>query len=119
VKSNTHILIAGVSSDRKAAGVIGKKLAQWMYHDKDLAGRCSNGIRLNHKWHRRWLLGFCQPDILALLGKMAHDRFVCIQTILGGIGVGDALEGVTVAGFDGIKPGLVDRKAKTGMIKFN
>ena len=56
---------------------------------------------------------------MALLGKMAHDCFVCIQTILGGIGVGDALEGVTVAGFDGIKPGLVDRKAKTGMIKFN
>jgi len=50
---------------------------------------------------------------------MAHDRFVCIRTILGGIGVGEALKGVTVAGFDGIKPGLFDWKAKTGMIKSN
>jgi len=47
---------------------------------------------------------------------MAHDRFVCIRTILGNIGVGEALEGITVAGF-GIQPGLLDRKAKTGMIK--
>ena len=45
MKSNHHILVAGVSSDRKAASVIGKKLAQRLYHNKDLAGRCSTGIR--------------------------------------------------------------------------
>jgi hypothetical protein len=56
---------------------------------------------------------------LALLGEMAHDRFVCVRTILGSIGVGEALEGVAVAGFDGIQPGLFDWKAKTGMIKTN
>jgi hypothetical protein len=56
---------------------------------------------------------------LALLGKMTHDRFVCIRTILGSIGVGEAFEGVTVAGFDGIQPGLFDWKAKTGMIESN
>ena len=50
---------------------------------------------------------------------MAHDRFVCIRTILGRIGVGEALEGVAVAGFDGIQPGLFDWKAKTGVIKSN
>jgi hypothetical protein len=39
---------------------------------------------------------------LALLGEMAHDGFVYIQTILGCIGVGEALKGVAVAGFDGV-----------------
>jgi len=56
---------------------------------------------------------------LALLGEMTHDHFVCVQTILGSIGVGEALEGVAVAGFDGIQSGLFDWKAKTGMIKSN
>ncbi len=56
---------------------------------------------------------------MALLGKMTRDRFVCVRTILGSIGVGEALEGVAVAGFDGIQPGLFDWKAKTGMIKSN
>jgi hypothetical protein len=50
---------------------------------------------------------------------MAHDGFVCVRTILGSIGVGEALKGVAVAGFDGIQPGLFDWKAKTGMIKSN
>jgi len=47
---------------------------------------------------------------------MTHDRFVSVWTILGSIGVGEALKGVAVAGFDGIQPGLFDWKAKTGMI---
>ena len=50
---------------------------------------------------------------------MAHDRFVCVRTIFGSIGVGEALKGVAVAGFDGIQPGLFDWKAKTGVIKSN
>ncbi len=39
--------------------------------------------------------------------------------MLGCIGVGEAIKVVTVAGFDGIEPGLLDWKAKTGMIKSN
>jgi hypothetical protein len=50
---------------------------------------------------------------------MAHDGFVSVRTILGCIGVGEAFEGVAVAGLDGIEPGLFDWKAKTGMVKSN
>jgi hypothetical protein len=50
---------------------------------------------------------------------MTHDCFVCIRAIFGGIGVCEAFKGVTVAGFDGIKPGLFDWEAKTGMIESN
>ena len=50
---------------------------------------------------------------------MTHDRFVRIRTILGSIGVGKTVKGVTVSCFDGIKPGLLDWKAKTGMVKSN
>ena len=50
---------------------------------------------------------------------MTHDHFVRIRTILGSIGVGKTVKGVTVSCFDGIKPGLFDWKAKTGMIKSN
>jgi hypothetical protein len=63
--------------------------------------------------------GLGRTNVLALLGEMAHDGFVCIRTILGCIGVGEALEGVAVAGFEGIQLGLFNWKAKTGMIKSN
>jgi len=56
---------------------------------------------------------------LALLGEMTHDGFVSVRTILGSIGVGEALKRVAVAGFDGIQSGLFYWKAKTGMIKSN
>ena len=65
------------------------------------------------------MLGFGRSDVLALLGEVAHDRLVGVGTILGRIGVGEALEGVAVAGFDGVQPGLFDRKAKTGVVKTN
>ncbi len=42
VKSDHHILVTGMGPDRKAACVISKKLAQWLCHDEDLVGRCSN-----------------------------------------------------------------------------
>jgi hypothetical protein len=51
------------------------------------------------------------------LGKRAYDCLVSIQTVPGCIGVGEAMEGVAVAGFDGIKPSLLDRKAQAGMIE--
>jgi hypothetical protein len=38
------------------------------------------------------------PDILALLGKMAHDCLIGVRTDFGCIGVGEALKGVAVAG---------------------
>ena len=43
VKRNHHILVAGFSFDRKAAGVIGIELAQWLRSDKEQAGRCLQG----------------------------------------------------------------------------
>jgi hypothetical protein len=63
--------------------------------------------------------GFCRPDILTFLGKMAHDCLVSVQTVPGCIGVGEAIEGVAVAGFDGVKPSLLDRKAQAGMTETN
>jgi hypothetical protein len=119
VKGDHHILVTRSSPNRKAAGVIGEKLTQWLSHDEDLVRSCGRGRRQNCQRSRRRLLGFCRSDVLALLGEMAHDGFVCVRTILGSIGVGKALEGVTIASFDGIQPGLFDWKAKTGMIKSN
>ncbi len=50
---------------------------------------------------------------------MAHDHFVNIWTIPGCIGVGEAIEGVAVAGFDAVEPSLLDRKAQAGMVETN
>ncbi len=76
VEGNHHILVAGASSDGEATGVISKELAEWLYHDEDLIGWRSNRSRPNHKWSRHRQLEFCRPDILALLGQMAHDCLV-------------------------------------------
>ncbi len=54
-----------------------------------------------------------------MLGKMAHDCLIGIRTGLGRIGVSEALEGVSVAGFDCFEPSLLDRKAQAGMIEPN
>ncbi len=54
-----------------------------------------------------------------MLGKITHDCLVSVQTVPGCIGVGEAIEGVTVAGFDGVEPSLLDRKAQAGMIETN
>ena len=54
-----------------------------------------------------------------LLGKMAHDRLIGIRTVLGCIGVADALEGVAAAGLDSVEPSLLDRAAQAGMIEPN
>ena len=43
VKGDHHILVTGTSSDREAAGVISKELAQWLCYDVDLVGRCISG----------------------------------------------------------------------------
>jgi hypothetical protein len=56
---------------------------------------------------------------LTLLGKMAHDCIIGIGTVPGSIGVGEALKGAAVAGFDSIKPSLLDREAQAGMIETN
>ncbi len=56
---------------------------------------------------------------MALLGKMAHDGLIGVRTVPGRIGVGEALEGVAVAGLDSVKPSLLDRETKVGMIEPN
>ncbi len=50
---------------------------------------------------------------------MAHDRLIGVWTVPGCIGVGEALEGVAVAGLDSIEPILLDRETKAGMIEPN
>ncbi len=54
-----------------------------------------------------------------LLGKMAHDCLISVRTVHGSIGVGEAINGVTVAGFDSVEPSLLDREAQVGMIETN
>ncbi len=56
---------------------------------------------------------------MTLLGKMAHDHLMSVWTVPGSIGVGEAIEGVTVASFDGIEPSLLDREAQAGKIETN
>ncbi len=48
---------------------------------------------------------------------MAHDCLVSIRTVPGSIGVGEAIKGVTVAGFDGVEPSLLDWKTQAAIIK--
>jgi hypothetical protein len=50
---------------------------------------------------------------------MAQDCFIRIRAIFGGIGVCEAFEGVTVAGFDGIQSGLLDWEPKTSIVETN
>ena len=49
MKGDPHILVTGTRSDREAAGVISKELAQWLCYNVDLVGRCINGRRWTHK----------------------------------------------------------------------
>ncbi len=50
---------------------------------------------------------------------MAHDCIIGVRTVLGCIGVGEALKGAAVAGFDIVEPSLLDKEAQAGMIKTN
>ncbi len=50
---------------------------------------------------------------------MPHDCLISVRTVPGCIGVGEAIEGVAVAGFDGAELSLLDRKAQAGMIESN
>ncbi len=56
---------------------------------------------------------------MTLLGKMVHDHLVSIRTAPGCIGVGEAIKGIAVSGFDGVEPSLLDQKAQAGMIESN
>ncbi len=53
------------------------------------------------------------------MGNIAHDHLISVQTIPGCIEVGEAIKGVAVAGFDCIKPCLLDWKAQAGVIESN
>ena len=48
---------------------------------------------------------------------MSQDHLVGIWAIAGHIGVGQAIKQVTVSRFDGVKPCLLDWKAKAGMVE--
>ncbi len=50
---------------------------------------------------------------------MANDHLISVWTVPGSIGVGEAIEGVAVAGFDSVKPSLLDREAQAAMIEPN
>ncbi len=50
---------------------------------------------------------------------MANDRLIDIWTVPGSSEVGEAFEGVAVAGFDSVEPSLLDKEALTGMIELN
>ncbi len=50
---------------------------------------------------------------------MAHDHPIGIRTVPGSIGVGEALKGVAVAGFDSVEPSLLDSEVQAGMIEPN
>ncbi len=57
-------------------------------------------------------LALVDRKFLALLGKMAHDCLISIRTVLGCIGVSEALKGVAVTGFDSVEPSLLDGKPR-------
>jgi hypothetical protein len=48
MEDNHYILVAEASSDREAAGVISKELAEQLCYGKNLVGWCCNGRRQNH-----------------------------------------------------------------------
>ncbi len=50
---------------------------------------------------------------------MAYDCLVSVWTEPGCIGVGEAIKGVAVAGYDGVNPHLLDQKAQASMIETN
>jgi hypothetical protein len=47
---------------------------------------------------------------------MTHSGLVCIWAVSCSVGVNETVKGFTVAGFDGLLPCLLDRKAKTCMV---
>jgi hypothetical protein len=50
---------------------------------------------------------------------MPHDHLVSVRTVPGCIVVDEAIKGVVVTCFDGIKPRLLDRKAQAGILETN
>jgi hypothetical protein len=111
------MLVTGPSSHWEATSVVGEKPAEGHNGDNDKV-RCNNGLRRGdgwQQWYRRRRLGLGGPDVLTLLGQMTHDGFISIGTIPLGIGICEAIKGVTIPCPDGIEPGLFDGEAKTCM----
>ncbi len=48
---------------------------------------------------------------------MTHDGFIRVGAVTCNIRVGEAIEGVEVAGLDGIEPSLLDWKAQACMVE--
>jgi hypothetical protein len=109
VVSNHDILVARSSFDGEPTGIIGVELADGQDTDEELIGR---GL-----WGGGWRgrgkggLGLGRPDVLALLSEMTHDGLVRVGAVPCCIGVGKTVEGIAVAGLDGLQPRLLDWKA--------
>ncbi len=54
-----------------------------------------------------------------MLSEMTQDGLVRIRAVSPRVGVRETIEGVTAAGLDGVKPCLLDRKAKACMVESN
>jgi len=109
VVSNHDILVARSSFDGEPTGIIGVELADGQDTDEELIGR---GL-----WGGGWRgrgnggLGLGRPDVLALLSEMTHDGLVRVGAVPCCVGVGKTIEGIAVAGLDGLQPRLLDWKA--------
>ncbi len=63
--------------------------------------------------------GLGRTNVLALLGKITQDGFVQVWAVPRRVGVGKSIKGVKVACLDGIKPCLLDWKARACMVETN
>ena len=54
---------------------------------------------------------------MALLCKMSCDGLVSVRAVACGVGIGETWQGIVVACFDGLEPGVLDWEASTGMVE--
>jgi hypothetical protein len=100
VVGNHDILVARASFDGEPTGIICVELADRHDTDEELVGRGLWGG--GRRWRGNGGLGLGRPDVLALLSEMTHDGLVRVGAVPCCIGVGKAVEGVAVAGLDGL-----------------
>jgi len=100
VVGNHDILVARASFDGEPTGIICVELADGHDPDEELVGRGLWGG--GRRWRGNGGLGLGRPDVLALLSEMTHDGLVRVGAVPCCIGVGKTVEGVAVAGLDGL-----------------
>ena len=112
---NHDILVARPCFDGEVAGIVCVEFADGDDLDEDLIGRSFGS---GNWWGRGdGELGLGRTDVLALLGKMTHDGLARVGAVTCSIGVGEAIEGVAVAGLDDIQPCLLDWKAQACIVE--